>query len=405
MLGKPFEGVKILDFTWMGVGPLAINYLLYYGATAIKVDSNVRPDPLRLVTPYKDAIKGLDRSYYFAYNHPVKRYDITLNLSNPKGIEIAKKLVSWADVVAASFTAGTMDKLGLGYSELRKIKPDIIMLRTCMHGQTGRLAKHPGTGFVLTALSGLDTITGWPDRPPSGLYGPFTDFIAPLFNAVCLISALDYRRRTGKGQYLDLSQHESSLHCIGPLILDYVVNKRELKTNGNHLDYAAPHGIYRCQGDDRWCAVAVFDDKEWSSFCQVIGNPDWTTSSRFSTLISRKQNEDELDKLVEEWTVQHPPEEVMTLMQKAGVGAGIAANVRDMIQDPQFKLYNCFKELDHPEMGKLSYYHPPGFVLSKAPYEQVRPPLLGEHNDYVYTKLLNIPDEEFIELMKEGVFD
>lgn len=405
MARRPFEGIKILDFTWMGVGPFSINHLIYYGATAIKVESAMRPDAVRHATPYKDGIPGLERSYYFAFTQTVKRYDITLNLNHPKGIELVRRLIAWADIVAESFTAGTMEKWGLGYEDLKKIKPDIIMFRSCMHGQTGPLAKHPGHGFVLTALSGLDAITGWPDRPPSALYGAFTDFVAPLFNAVCLIAALDYRRRTGKGQYLDLSQHEESLHCLGPLILDYVVNQREPSTKGNRLDYAAPHGIYRCKGDERWCAIAVFTDDEWMSFCKVIGDPAWTKDPKFATLLSRKQNEDELDRLVEAWTSKHSPEEVMTLMQAAGVSAGLVANIKDMTEDPQLKHYHCFQELDHPEMGKLSFYHPPGFTLSEASYERARPPLLGEHNEYVYTKILGIPDEEFVQLMQEGVFD
>ena len=402
---RPFEEVKILDFTWLGVGPLAVNYPCFYGATAIKVESAKRPDPLRHLTPYVKGIPGLERSYYWAHAHPAKRLDITLNLNNPKAIEIAKRLVAWADVVAESFIPGTMEKWGLGYEDLKKLKPDIIMLRTCMHGQTGPSAKHPGLGLVLTALSGYVAITGWPDRPPSGLYGAFTDFIAPLFNAICLIAALEYRRRTGKGQCLDVSQHEAVMHCIEPLLLDSVVNRREPTRNGNRIEYAAPHGIYRCQGEDRWCAIAVFTDEEWKGFCRVIGNPAWTEDTKFHTLLGRKQNEDELDRLVEEWTSQHTPEEVMDLMQAAGVGAGLTANAKDISEDPQLKHYQCYQELDHPETGKMSFYLPPGFTLSKASYERVRPPILGEYNEYVYTKLLGIPDEEFVQLMQEGVFD
>jgi benzylsuccinate CoA-transferase BbsF subunit len=405
MTKRPFEGIKILDFTWMGVGPSTMNYIIFHGATAIKVESSIRPDPLRFVTPYKDGMVGANRGYYFAFTHAVSRMDITLNLSHPKGVELAKKLVSWADIVSESFTAGTMQKIGLGYEELKKIKPDIIMLSTCMHGQTGPMAKHPGTGFVLTALSGFDNIVGWPDRPPCGLYGPFTDMVAPLFNAVYLIAALDYRRRTGKGMHIDLSQHEAGIHCLSPLVLDYVVNKREPKAEGNHMPYASPHGIYRCQGNERWCAIAVFTDEEWQCFCRVIGNPDWTRESRFATLTGRKQNEDELDRLVEEWTSKHTAEEVMTLMQKAGVGAGIASNLRDLTADPQLAHYQCFKEIDHPEMGKNSFYHPPGYTLSRAAHERGRPPMIGESNEHVYTELLGIPDEEYVQLLQDGVFE
>ncbi len=401
----PFEGVKVLDFTWLGVGPFAVKFLAYYGATVIKVESSVRPDPLRHMTPYIGGIRGLERSYYWHHCHSAERLDITLNLNHPKAKKIIRKLVAWADVVAESFIPGTMEKWGLGYEDLKKVKPDIIMLRTCMHGQTGPLAKHPGLGLVLTALSGFVSITGWPDRPPSGLYGAFTDFVAPLFNAVSLIAALDYRRRTGKGQCLDVSQHEATMHCLEPLFLDAVVNRREPKPDGNRLAYAAPHGIYRCRSDDRWCAIAVFTDDEWKNFCRVIGSPTWTKGPKFNTLLGRKQNEDELDRLVEEWTSQHTPEEVMSLLQGAGIGAGLVADAKDLSEDPQLSHYQCYQELEHPEVGKMSFYLPPGFTLSGAPYKRARPPLLGEHNEYVYVKILGISDKKFVQLMQEGVFD
>jgi benzylsuccinate CoA-transferase BbsF subunit len=401
MEGQPFEGVKVLDFTMGGVGPYTANYLAYFGAAVIKVESPNLPDGVRSMPPFKDGIYG--HSYWFAGTMDAKRYDITLNLDHPKGIELAKKLVAWADVIIDSYTTGTMEKWGLDYDSLKKMKPDIIMLRTCMHGHTGPLAKHHGQGFILTALSGLDAITGWPDRPPAGLYGAFTDHVVPLFNVIAIIGALDYRRKTGKGQYIDQSQHEAVLHWIAPLILDWTVNQRGPSINCNRLAYAAPHGIYRCQGDDRWCAIAVFTDDEWESFCKVIGNPPLAKDPKFATLLSRKQNEDELDKLVEEWTIKHSPEEVMSLMQAAGVAAGVVANAKDVAEDPQLGHYHFFHELDHPEMGKLSFYHGPLFRLSKTPYEVGRPPLVGEDNDYVYTKLLGISDEEWVQLMAEGV--
>jgi len=402
---RPFEGVNVLDFTWVGVGPLTVNYLNYYGPTTIKVESSQRPDPHRFTSPFKGGVIGPETSYYFNHAHPTKCLDITLNMNHPKAREIAKRLVAWADIVAESFTPGTMEKWGLDYENLKEIKPDIIMLRTCMQGQTGPSAKQPGLGLVLVALSGYVEIMGWPDRPPCGFSSAFTDFIAPLFNAVSVMAALDYRRRTGKGMCLDISQHEAVLHCIGPLILDSVVNRREPTRSGNRLPNAAPHGMYRCKGEDRWCAIAVFTDEEWKSFCRVVGTPAWTKDPKFQTLLGRKQNEDELDGFVEEWTRERSPEEVMPSMQAAGVGAGVAENVKDMNEDPQLKHYRLFQALEHPYFGNEPYYFPPGFTLSKAPYERARPPLLGEYNEYVYTKLLGIPDEEFVQLMKEGVFD
>jgi benzylsuccinate CoA-transferase BbsF subunit len=403
MENRPFEGVKVLDFTWAGVGPFTVNYLAFYGATVIKVESRDRPDPIRSLIPFKDGIPGPERSYYFAYTQSAKKFDITLNLRQAKGIDLAKRLVAWSDVVIESFATGAVEKWGLDYEHLKEIKPDIIMLRTCMHGHTGPLSQHHGQGFVLTALSGIDAITGWPDRPPSGLYSAITDFMAPLFNVFTLVSALDYKRRTGKGQYIDQSQHEAVVSCVAPLILEHTANQSETSANGNRIDYAAPHGIYRCQGNDRWCAIAVFTDEEWGSFCNVIGNPGWTNDPKFKTLLGRKHNEDELDRLVEEWSSQHSPEEITTLMQSAGVAAGVVANAKDQAEDPQLRHYHCFNKLSHPELGELSIYHGPGFRLSEAPYELGRPPLIGEHNDYVYTQILGLSDIEWVQLMEEGV--
>lgn len=402
---KPFEGLKVLEFCWAGVGPFSISYLPYYGAEVIKIETSKRPDITRTGPSFKDNIPGVERSSFFSWSHGVKKYDITLNLEHPKGVELAKRLVARSDVVAESFTAGTMEKYGLEYEELRKLKPDIIMFRTCIHGQTGPLAKQPGTGFSLTSLSGFNSMSGWPDRLSSTMSGPYTDFIAPLFGALALIAAVDYRRRTGKGQCIELAQHEAVINFLTPVILDYTVNQRELTTNGNHSTHAAPHGAYRCRGDDRWCSIAVSTDKEWNSFCQVIGNPAWTREPKFATLVSRIKNANELDRLVQEWTINFTAEQVMAMMQEAGVSAGVVSNVEDLFNDPQLKHYQHFHELDHPEMGRLAYYQGPGFRISEATYEVARPPLLGEHNDYVYTKILGIPDEEFVELMQDGVFD
>jgi benzylsuccinate CoA-transferase BbsF subunit len=403
MESRPFEGVKVLDFTWTATGPATVNQLAFYGATIIKVESRARFDALRSLGPFKDGIAEPEHAYAFAYCQAGKRYNITLNLTHPKGMELVKRLVAWADIVADSYATGTMERWGLDYDSLREIKPDIIMLRTCMHGHTGPLAKQHGQGFILTALSGVDSLISWPDRAPSGAYGPFTDYIVPQLNTICLISALDYRRRTGKGQYIDQSQHEAAIQIITPLILDYTVNQRDIVGEGNRLSYAAPHGIYRCRGDDRWCAIAVFTDDDWASFCEVIGQPSLAKDPKFATLLKRKQNEDELDKVVERWTSQRSPEEVMSLMQASGVAAGLVANAKDQAENPQMEHYHFFEEREHPVMGKIPFYHGPGFRLSETPHEVGRANLLGEHNDYVYTALLGLSDEEWAELVAEGV--
>jgi benzylsuccinate CoA-transferase BbsF subunit len=216
---------------------------------------------------------------------------------------------------------------------------------------------------------------------------------------------LDYRRRTGKGQYFDLSQYEVGEHFLAPLLLDYAVNGKIAKRVGNRDENAAPHGAYRCRGEDRWCAIAVFTDEEWKSFCRVIGNPAWTTEARFASLADRKGNEDELDELIEAWTVNYPPEEVMNLMQAAGVPAGVVETEEDMMEhDPQFRHANFFWTLDHAEVGTYRSPRPP-FVMSKAACEVRCAPLIGEHNEYVCKEILGMDDEEIADLVVEGIIE
>jgi benzylsuccinate CoA-transferase BbsF subunit len=403
MARQLLEGIKVADFTWALVGPITTKVLSDYGAEVVKVEGRTRPDSRRIAAPFKDNVPGLDRSCTFnPYN--TGKLSLALNLARPRGIEVAKKLVSWADIVVDNFAGGAMKRMGLGYEELQKIKPDIIMLSSCPMGQTGPYPTAPGIGVHMTALAGLNCIAGWPDRDATGL-DSYTDFISPHFNALAILAALDYRRRTGQGQYLDLSQYEDCIHFMAPLALDYTVNGRIDKRAGNRVNDAAPHGAFRCLGDDRWCAIAVSTDTQWNSFVRVIGEPPWTGDSRFATLLGRKQNEDELDKLVEEWTIAHCAEEVMMHMQSAGVPAGVVQTAPEVLdQDPQFAHRHFFWEVDHPEVGK--YRAPrPAFILSKSPCEVKRAPLLGEHNEYVLKKILGLPDEEIAELVIEGVVE
>ena len=214
---------------------------------------------------------------------------------------------------------------------------------------------------------------------------------------------MSYRKKNGKGSYIDLSQIEAAIAQISHVVLDYTANGRIQGAIGNRSQYAAPHGVYRCQGDERWCAIAVFTDEEWRNFCDVIGKPQWTMQAKFATLLQRKEHEDELDRLVEQWTVRYPAEEVMKKMQQAGVPAGVVQNSKDLTQDPQLKDRGYFVAVEQPEMG-LYYHERSSFKLSKTPAE-VRPaPCLGEHNEYVCTQILGMSDEEFIKLCCNGVF-
>ncbi len=398
MQKKLFEGIRIADFGWVATGPLTTKYFADLGAEVIKVESAVHLDTLRIAS---GAGKGVNQSPAFNFRN-TGRLSVTINIATPKGKEIAKSLVAKADIVSENMGPGSMERAGLGYEELKKIKPDIIMLSSCMQGHTGPHFGTRGFGNVLAALSGLAHLTGWPDREPPEI-GNYTDLIGPHFNAMVILAALIYRRRTGKGQYMDISQYEQGIQFIAPILLDYKVNQRVANRMGNRLAYAAPHNAYRCRGEDRWCAIAVFTDEEWESFCKVIGSPAWTKDPRFSTLLARKRNEEELDRLVEEWTINYTPEEVMSKMQRAGVPAGVLQTGEDLLEhDPQLKHRHFFWEVDHPEVGKSRAYRY-AFVLSKAPYEVRRAPLLGEHNRYVFKEILGMSDDEIAELAIEGV--
>ncbi len=407
---RPFEGVKILQLCWAGVGVYSLNFLSHYGTTTIRVETSTRPDPVRCFAPFVPTNKegepvGLERSAFYSITHTAPEYGVSLNFRHPEAVAIFKKLVAWADVVGEGFPAGVMDKLGLDYEGLRKINPEVIMMRTCGYGHTGPMASQPGFGSILTAVTMMDTIVGWPDRPPVPPSSYYTDQLSPMYAALAIMVALDYRRRTGKGQYIDHAQIEAGLNYMTPLLLNYEVNRRELALTGNKCDYAAPHGVYRCRGEDRWVAIAVMTDEEWHSFEQAIGNPDWVKDPKYAKAADRVKNSDELDRLVESWTVNLSPEQVMTTLQAAGVGAGVVANAQDLDEDAQLNHYHYYRELEHPYMGKLRYYHPVGIKLSRAEAEVKRPVLLGEHTDYVCTRILGMPQEEVDRLRQKGVFD
>jgi len=399
-----FEGVKILDFTWAVVGPLTVKYLADQGAEVIHVESRTRPDVIRPAPPFKDGIPGLNRSAYPAsFNN--NKYGLALNLKHPRAKEVIDRLINWADIVAESFAPGAMARLGISYNNLVETKPDIIMYSTCQQGQTGRYAKIAALGTQLVALSGFTHLTGWPDRGPTGPYGPYPDTCAPPIGAAAIAAALDYRRRTGKGVHIDLSQYEATINFQAPVILDYTVNKHIQHAQGNRCSYAAPHGTFPCQGDDRWCAIAAFTDEEWQALCNAMGNPEWVRRPEFATLLQRKKNEDELEQRLAQWTIDYTAEEIMYKLQEVGVPAGVVEKAEDVQNDPQLAHRHYYWELDHPEIGKHHYEGPP-FRLSGAPPELNKPaPCLGQDTEYVCTDILGFSDGLFSELSADGVFE
>jgi benzylsuccinate CoA-transferase BbsF subunit len=296
-----------------------------------------------------------------------------------------------------------MKKWGMDYENVRKVRPDVIYLSSSMQGGDGPHASYLGYGPNACALSGFSEISGWPDRMPASPHGAYTDYICPRFNATALMAALEYRRRTGKGQWIEQSQLETSLHFLSAPIMDYLVNGRIASRTGNRVPDAAPHGVFPCQGDDCWIAVSIFTDQEWQAFCGAVGYPEWAKRPEFATFLKRKENEDELEKLIGEWTIRYAARELEGKLQSAGIAASMVTKPSDIHEDPQLKHRNYFVRLNHPVMGRPAFEPQPCYILSKTPRELTMPsPCLGEHNSYVFKELLGMSEDEISDHIADG---
>jgi benzylsuccinate CoA-transferase BbsF subunit len=408
MQGQALAGLRVVDFTWVGVGPLLTKYLADFGAEVIRIESRTHLDRLRFAPPFVADTPGIERSGHFL-NLNTSKSHVTLNLNHPQGRELACRLIMRADVVAESFTSHVMEKWHLTYEDLRQVKPDLVMISLSMEGRTGPHREALGFGTVLQAAAGLAQVTGWPDRPPAIPGVAYTDWTTPWFGLVALLAALDYRRRTGQGQYVDVSNLEVGVNCLETAILDYTVNGRIQMRAGNEsmvgdLPAAAPHGVYRCLGANRWCAITVETDQEWWRFCDVLGHPGWTQDERFATALRRVKHRDALNTLIETWTSQYSAEDIMIRLQAVGIAAGVVQNASDLAGDQQLRHRGQSVYLDHPEVG-VQRYDGPAFHLTACP-AQLRPvPTLGQHNADVFKGLLGLSDAEYEALERDGVFE
>ena len=403
-----FAGIRVADFAWVGVGPLVSKYLADHGAEVIRVESSVRPEPLRRAPPFVNDQPGLDNSGYYADFNSSKRC-CSLNMQHPQGVELAKRLIAECDIVTESFTPKAMRAWGLTYDDLRAVRPDIIMISMPMYGSTGPWSMWQGYGHVLQAAAGISHLTHYPGEEPIGTGVAYTDFLVPHFAAAALIAALDHRQRTGEGQNIDFGQLEAALHATETMILDYTVNGREQEALGaRHLDHA-PHGTYQCaprgDDDDRWIAIACTTDDEWRALAEIAGQPQWADDPRFRTRFDRLSNQDQLDALLAAWTCAQPAEQLMQTLQAAGVPAGVVQTPEDLRSDPQLAHRGHFWMLDHPAMGRRAY-DGPSFRLSETPANLHKPaPLLGEDNEYVWKQIAHLSDDEYVELLITGALE
>ncbi|HJP41579.1 MAG TPA: CoA transferase [Dehalococcoidia bacterium] len=423
---KVFSGLRVADFAWVGVGPLTSKYLADHGAEVIRVESNTYPEALRRAPPFVDDEPGVDRSGYYA-NFNSSKLGASLNLKHPRGIELARRLVAECDVVTESFTPGTMARLGISYEELREVRPDLVMISMPLFGQTGPWSGYAGFGHVLQGAAGYNHVTGWPDGPPIGTGIAYTDFLVPHIGAIALISALDYRRRTGKGQYIDFSQLEAAVHGLGTTILDWTVNGHEQLRDGNRDLNAAPHGCYECR-DGKWIVIGCETEEHWNSLKAAMGRPEWADLERMRRRHQRLEEQKEIDwhlehwieaitrdSLEPEWFKGENPEaaperrytslELVRHLQGFGVPAGVVQSSEDLRSDAQLAHRDHYWILQHAVMGERCY-DGPAFRLSKTPGELTKAaPCLGEDNEYVFREVVGLSEEEFIELLGDGAFE
>jgi crotonobetainyl-CoA:carnitine CoA-transferase CaiB-like acyl-CoA transferase len=397
----PLEGVKVADFSWIGVGPITAKALADHGATVVHVESDAPADRLRLVGPFKDDIPGVNRCQFFG-SFNTSKLSLQLDLKNAAGVGIARRLFEWCDIALDSFTAGTMNSLGLGYDVARSLNPNIIMATTCLMGQYGPAAQLAGYGYHAAAVSGFYEITGWDDRPPAGPFNAYTDTIAPRFLITTLLAALDHRRRTGEGQFIDQAQMESALHFLAPELLHVQLTGVSARRSGNDDLWRAPHDSYPCAGVDQWCAIAVETDDQWQALQKAMGSPAWAADAALATAEGRLANKDLIDRELATFTVQYEPRPLMAMLQAAGVPAGMVQRSSDHMEDPQLTHRRFFRPLEHPEMGLVPYEGHQYTIRGYDNGPRFAAPCLGEHTYQVLTEVLGMSDDEAADALASG---
>ncbi len=422
---KPLEGIRILDFTWLNAGAKGTRHLANMGAEIIRLEWKDKLDFTRVGFPFHrredeerlSQSRVFDRSLVPSVNRAAGFNDVnagklgaSINMRHPKGKDLFRRLLPIADVVADNYTANTLVNWGFSWEQMAEHKPDIIYVQAPGFGFTGPYRDYRSYGPIAAGVSGLQYMAGMADKPPVGYGFSYLDVGGPWYICMAVLSALHFRSKTGRGQHIDLSQVGPGMLMTGTAILDFTANGRHYARSGNRGPYtsSAPHGAYRCQGEDRWVAIAVSTDEEWDAFCGVLDQPAWTKDPRFVTRLGRLDNQDDLDHHVEAWTIDRDPYEVMHALQKAGVPAGVCQNVENRVEsDEQLGHWGYVETVEHSEYGP---YRVEGIV---GHWSETQPrsgsvhgwgaPCYGEHNDYVFKDVLGISDAEMEALVEENV--
>ncbi len=390
---RPLAGIKVLDLAWVAAMPLATRVLAHWGATVVRIESERRPDILRAALGHRDDIPEQENAITWHVANAGKM-GLALNLAKPEAREVVRDLARWADLVTESFTPGTMASLGFGYEELRAINPSLVMLSSCVMGQTGPMKDFAGFGNLAAAVAGFFDITGWPDRAPAGPYMAYTDYTSPRFSVMAILAALDHRRRTGEGQYLDFSQMEAATHFLTPALLARQAGEARLTRAGNLDPDLAPHGVYPAAGADRWVAVAVETDDQWRSLCVEMRRRDLADL----TTAERIERRDDLDKLVADWTARQDAPGLASRLQAHGIPAHNVAEGPDAWVDPQLAHREMFRWTPHPIARSVVVDQPPfALTRSRGAYDWAGP-TYGQHSYEVLHDILGYDDDRIAEL-------
>ncbi len=396
--------LRVADFSWVVAGPVVGRALADFGATVVRVESSTHIETARMMQPFYDGTPGAENSALYGTCNAGK-LGLTLNLKHPDGQAVARDLIGWADVVIESFSPGQMERWGLDYESVQSLKPSVIMLSTSLMGQTGPAAKLAGYGNIGASASGYQDLVGWPDRPPIGPFGPYTDYVGPRFSLALLLAALDRRRLTGLGCQLDVAQSEIGVFLLSPQMAGYFDRGTVAARRGNADERFAPHGVFGClpAGDeDRFVAVAVTSDGQWQALAAEIGDPGLADDPRYLTEAGRLAAAAELADIVAAWTTGQRAEDVVARLQRRGVPAHVAAGSADWSGDAQLAHRGHLRRLPHPQFGTATV-EGPRYLLSDTPGEVRRPaPRLGQDNEYVLRTLLGYDAAECARLTDSG---
>ena len=413
--GLPLSNFRVVDFGTAWAGPMAAQLLGDLGAQVIKVESRARLDGLRLGRPIIDHVTGDDSAEgdrgLWPELQPVfhginrNKLSITLNLKTDAGLDLAKQVIAASDLVMNNYSPGVLERLGLDYPNLRKLRPDVILVSMPSVGETGPLRDILAYAPNIQALSGFMSLVGYgEDEPLVGeLQAPWSDAVAAIHAGLATVAALRHRSRTGEGQFIEVAQLEATTSMLGQAILGYQMTGETPLPQGNRDEEFAPHGNYRCAGEDQWVAIAVDADEEWLSFCQALGNPEWARSAKFAHRANRLRHQKELDEEVSGWTSTRSAPEITELLQAHGVAAMPVMNIADQFSDPHLSERQFYVDVDHPHVGSEWIYGMP-WQLSDTPGQiRTSAPLLGQHNDYVLGQVLGLAAESLATLESQGI--